>query len=46
MDARGVISVTERAALIGRVRQVACKTAQLYLEQQGPEREGRDKESA
>jgi hypothetical protein len=28
------------------VRQVACKTAQLYLEQQGPEQGPRDKESA
>jgi len=46
MDARGVISVTERAALIGRVRQVACKTAQLYLEQQEPQQEPREKESA
>ena len=41
MDARGVISVTERAAMIGRVRRVACKTAQLYLEQKGPEQGSR-----
>ena len=35
MDARGVISTTERAALMARVRSVACRTAQSYLEQIG-----------
>jgi len=35
MDARGVISTTERAALMGRVRTVACRTAAAYLEQLG-----------
>jgi glycyl-tRNA synthetase alpha chain len=35
LDARGVISVTERAALIGRVRTLACRVAAYYLEQQG-----------
>jgi len=35
MDARGVISVTERAALMARVRSVACKVASAYLEQIG-----------
>lgn len=35
MDARGVISVTERAALMARVRSVSCKTAAYYLEQIG-----------
>jgi len=35
MDARGVISTTERAALMARVRAVACRTAQSYLEQIG-----------
>ena len=35
MDARGVISVTERAALMARVRAVSCKTAAFYLEQIG-----------
>ena len=35
MDARGVISTTERAALMARVRTVACRTAQAYLEQIG-----------
>jgi glycyl-tRNA synthetase alpha chain len=34
MDARGVISVTERAALMQRVRTLACRTAAAYLEQQ------------
>src|SRR5579862_1771739 len=33
MDARGVISTTERAALMARVRAVACRTAVAYLEQ-------------
>jgi glycyl-tRNA synthetase alpha chain len=35
MDARGVISVTERAALMARVRNLACRTAAAYLEQIG-----------
>jgi glycyl-tRNA synthetase alpha chain len=33
LDARGVISTTERAALMARVRGVACRTAVAYLEQ-------------
>jgi glycyl-tRNA synthetase alpha chain len=33
LDARGVISTTERAALMGRVRTLACRTAAAYLEQ-------------
>ncbi len=33
LDSRGVISTTERAALIGRVRQLACRVAEYYLEQ-------------
>jgi glycyl-tRNA synthetase alpha chain len=35
LDARGVISVTERAALIGRVRNLTCRVAQSYMDQQG-----------
>lgn len=35
LDARGVISTTERAALMGRVRTVACRAAASYLEQIG-----------
>jgi glycyl-tRNA synthetase alpha chain len=35
LDARGVISTTERAALMARVRSVACRTAASYLEQIG-----------
>jgi glycyl-tRNA synthetase alpha chain len=35
LDARGVISTTERAALMARVRTVACRTAAAYLEQIG-----------
>jgi glycyl-tRNA synthetase alpha chain len=34
LDARGAISVTERAAYIGRVRNLARKVAQLYVEQE------------
>ncbi len=33
LDARGVISTTERAALIARVRQLACRVAAAWLEQ-------------
>jgi glycyl-tRNA synthetase alpha chain len=34
LDARGVISTTERATLIGRVRALACRAAAGYLDQQ------------
>jgi glycyl-tRNA synthetase alpha chain len=34
LDARGAISVTERAAYIGRVRTLAREVAKLYLEQE------------
>jgi len=33
LDSRGVISVTERAGLIGRVRRLACRVAADYVEQ-------------
>jgi len=33
LDARGAISTTERAALIGRIRALSCRTAALYLDQ-------------
>jgi glycyl-tRNA synthetase alpha chain len=33
MDARGVISTTERAALMARVRTLSCRAASAYLEQ-------------
>jgi glycyl-tRNA synthetase alpha chain len=33
LDSRGVISTTERATLIGRVRQLACRVAEYYLDQ-------------
>lgn len=33
LDARGVISVTERAALIQRLRALACRVAEYYLDQ-------------
>ena len=38
MDARGVISTTERAALMARVRTLACRTAASYLTQIGGSR--------
>ena len=34
LDSRGVISTTERVALIGRVRQLACRVAEYSLDQQ------------
>jgi glycyl-tRNA synthetase alpha chain len=37
LDARGAISVTERAAYIGRVRRLARGVAEAYLEAQGEE---------
>ena len=39
LDSRGVISVTERAALIGRVRQIACRVAASYVQQITPRTE-------
>jgi hypothetical protein len=33
MDARGAVAVTERVALIGRVRKIAVRCAKAYLEQ-------------
>jgi glycyl-tRNA synthetase alpha chain len=45
MDARGVISTTERAALMARVRGLACRTAASYLEQiGGPDSRGQRRE--
>jgi glycyl-tRNA synthetase alpha chain len=32
LDARGAISVTERVALIARIRKMACRVAQIYVE--------------
>ena len=34
LDARGAISVTERVAVIGRIRTLACGVANAYLDQQ------------
>ena len=36
LDARGAISVTERAAVIGRVRKLAVAVAQAWVHQQNP----------
>ncbi|WP_245395461.1 glycine--tRNA ligase subunit alpha [Anthocerotibacter panamensis] len=33
LEARGVISVTQRAQYIGRIRKIACRVAERYLEQ-------------
>lgn len=34
LDARGAISVTERVALIARIRKIACEVARIYVERQ------------
>ncbi len=34
LDARGAISVTERASLMARVRRLACDVARVYVERQ------------
>jgi glycyl-tRNA synthetase alpha chain len=34
LDARGAISVTERVALIARVRKLACEVAAIHLDRQ------------
>jgi glycyl-tRNA synthetase alpha chain len=39
LDARGAISVTERAAMIGRVRKLATQVARAWLDQQASVRE-------
>jgi glycyl-tRNA synthetase alpha chain len=36
LDARGAISVTERVALIARIRKMACQVAQIYVERLTP----------
>jgi glycyl-tRNA synthetase alpha chain len=36
LDARGAISVTERVALIGRIRKMACDVARIYVERMSP----------
>ncbi|HLW78779.1 MAG TPA: glycine--tRNA ligase subunit alpha, partial [Terriglobia bacterium] len=36
LDARGAISVTERVALIARVRKIACEVACIYVERLDP----------
>jgi len=39
LDSRGAISVTERVAVIGRVRKLAVATAQLWMDQHFPSQE-------
>jgi glycyl-tRNA synthetase alpha chain len=39
LDARGAISVTERVALIARVRKLACEAAGIYLDRKATARE-------
>jgi glycyl-tRNA synthetase alpha chain len=34
LDARGAISVTERVALIARIRKLACAVAAIHLDRQ------------
>ncbi len=45
LDARGAISTTERAAMIGRVRQIACRVAACYLDQTSSSNSAPDLES-
>jgi len=40
LDARGAVSTTERPALIGRIRNLACQTASLYLDQKSSQGAG------
>lgn len=35
LDARGAISSTERAAMIGRIRRLTCQVAAAWMEQRG-----------
>jgi glycyl-tRNA synthetase alpha chain len=46
LDARGAISVTERAAMIGRVRKLATRVAAAYLEQTSSSSKPSTEESA
>jgi glycyl-tRNA synthetase alpha chain len=39
LDARGAISVTERAAIIARVRKLSVGVAKAWVRQQHPEKE-------
>ncbi len=39
LDARGAISVTERVALIARIRKIACDAARIYVERLAPQPE-------
>ncbi|HME00503.1 MAG TPA: glycine--tRNA ligase subunit alpha [Terriglobia bacterium] len=36
LDARGAISVTERVALIARIRKMACRVAEIYVDRLAP----------
>jgi len=36
LDARGAISVTERVALIARIRKMACEVARIYVNRMAP----------
>lgn len=36
LDARGAISVTERVALIARIRKMTCQVARIYVERMTP----------
>ena len=36
LDARGAISVTERVALIARIRKMVCQVAQIYVDRLAP----------
>jgi len=40
LDARGAISVTERVALIARIRRMACRVAEIYVTRSTPAARG------
>jgi glycyl-tRNA synthetase alpha chain len=46
LDARGAISVTERASVIGRIRKIAVRVAEAWIDQQRGEHEPFEREAA
>ncbi len=45
LDSRRAISTTERAAMIGRIRALACRVAEAYLAQRGQLAQGQEAEA-
>jgi glycyl-tRNA synthetase alpha chain len=46
LDARGAISVTERVAVIGRIRKLAVQVAEAWLDQTMLDRNSKPAEAA